>query len=221
MNPKTIAKLSKVFSRKLFLIVGCGLLLTHTALFAADNNPQAILHTNQGDITFELLADKAPITVANFLSYARDGFYNGTIFHRVIPRFMVQGGGFNEKMMELATKAPIINESDNGVHNDRWTVAMARTNDPNSASSQFFINTVVNSYLDAQGGKPGYAVFAKVIDGQEVVKTISKIPTQNVGANQNVPLTPIIITSVEIIDGTKANDEKTAPADNKKSETAK
>ena len=163
-----------------------------------DSNPVVIIHTSKGPITLQLYADKAPITVANFLSYAKSGFYNNTIFHRVIKRFMIQGGGFSRNMIEKQNRAPIINESYNGLHNDRWTVAMARTDDPDSASSQFFINTKTNSTLDAGRGKPGYAVFAIVIDGQQVVKAIEKSPTMTLESFANVPVSPIFIQRIEI-----------------------
>lgn len=163
-----------------------------------DKNPVVILHTSKGAITVELYAEQAPITVANFLAYAKSGFYNDTIFHRVIKRFMIQGGGFNKEMEEKNTNAPIINESGNGLHNDRWTIAMARTDDPDSASSQFFINTKMNASLDAGRGKAGYAVFGKVIEGQYVVQAIEKLPTMKFNQHGNVPVDPVIIESVEI-----------------------
>jgi cyclophilin family peptidyl-prolyl cis-trans isomerase len=165
---------------------------------AANKNPIAVMHTNKGAITLELYADKAPLSVANFVDYAQSGFYNGTIFHRVIKRFMIQGGGFTQDMLAKETKDPIVNESRNGLHNDNWTIAMARTNDPDSATSQFFINTKMNTNLDAGLGNPGYAVFGMVIDGQHVVKAIEKTAVATVGMYQNVPVEPIIIERVEI-----------------------
>ncbi|MBL4827347.1 MAG: peptidylprolyl isomerase [Spongiibacteraceae bacterium] len=157
-----------------------------------------VLHTNNGDITIELYPDKAPVSVANFLNYARSGFYNGTIFHRVIKRFMIQGGGFTQELVKKNTKAPIINESKNGLHNDRWSIAMARTNDPDSATAQFYINVAMNSQLDSRQGNPGYAVFGMVIDGQYAVKAIEKIATQAIGIHANVPVQAVIIQSVDI-----------------------
>ena len=166
---------------------------------AKTNNPIVIMHTSKGDITIELFQQKAPITVANFLDYAKSGFYDGTIFHRVIKRFVIQGGGFTPFMEKKETKAPIKNESDNGLYNDRWTLSMARTNDPDSATSQFFINLKMNSNLNKRGKNPGYAVFAEVVDGRHIVKDIAKSPTRTVGPYSDVPVEPIIIESVEIV----------------------
>lgn len=165
---------------------------------SATQNPVVVIHTNKGDITLELYAEQAPVTVANFLEYAKSGFYNGTIFHRVIKRFMIQGGGFTEKLKKKSVNAPIVNESSNGLHNDRWTVAMARTLDPDSATSQFYINAKMNSQLDSARGKPGYTVFGIVIDGQYVVKAIEKTATQAVGRFEALPNEAIIIESVDI-----------------------
>lgn len=164
---------------------------------AAENkNPVVVMETSMGNIKIELYPDKAPITVKNFLGYVDDKFYDGTIFHRVIPGFMAQGGGFEPGMKEKSTKAPIKNESDNGLSNTRGTIAMARTSDPDSATAQFFINVVDNSKLDAHGGRPGYAVFGKVIDGMDVVDKIVEAPTTTKGQFENVPQTDIIIKSV-------------------------
>lgn len=160
--------------------------------------PQVVLHTNRGDITLELYPDKAPLTVANFLAYAKSGHYNGTLFHRVIRNFMIQGGGLNESMNEKPLKDPVLNESANGLYNQRWTVAMARKNDPDSATAQFFINLKMNTELDPRQGKPGYTVFGKVIDGQYVVKSIGMVPTTNKNGYQNVPIENIVIESVDI-----------------------
>ena len=182
------------------VVFSCSALSENTAKAASTAvvNPTVVLHTSQGDITVELYADKAPITVSNFLDYARSGFYNGTIFHRVIKRFMIQGGGFTKEMVKKPTKDPIINESKNGLHNDRWTLAMARTNDPDSATAQFYINVSMNANLDSKNGNPGYAVFGMVIDGQHVVKAIEKSVTQIKNGYADVPVTPIIIESVDI-----------------------
>jgi peptidyl-prolyl cis-trans isomerase A (cyclophilin A) len=162
------------------------------------------LQTSMGEIKIALDAQKAPKTVANFLAYAKAGHYNGTVFHRVIPNFMIQGGGFTKDMVQKATKAPIPLESGNGLINSRGAVAMARTADPNSATAQFFINTVDNAFLDkafAQDGN-GYAVFGAVVDGMDVVDKIRAVPTDNRGMHANVPVTPVIINKV-IVEGPK------------------
>jgi cyclophilin family peptidyl-prolyl cis-trans isomerase len=161
-------------------------------------NITVIISTSKGDITAELYPDKAPITVANFVEYANAGFYEGTIFHRVIKRFMIQGGGMTQDLTEKATRDVIQNESKNGLHNDRWTLAMARTDDPHSAGSQFYINTKNNGSLDPQGGKLGYTVFGKVIDGKYVVQAIEKTATHRVNAFDDVPIEPITITAVTV-----------------------
>ena len=161
--------------------------------------PQVVLHTNQGDITLELYQDKAPITVANFLQYAESGFFNNTLFHRVVKRFVIQGGGFDTQFKEKPNGKPIVNESGNGLHNDRWTVAMARTADPDSATSQFYINMRMNGSLDAKYGKPGYAVFGKVIDGFHVAQAINRTPTRNAGgALAEMPVEMMFIKSVSV-----------------------
>lgn len=158
------------------------------------------METSMGKIVLELDAAKAPKTVANFLEYAKAGFYNGTIFHRVIDGFMIQGGGFDEKMTQKATRPPINNEASNGLSNAPMTIAMARTNDPNSATAQFFINLVDNKRLDyVPNGSPGYAVFGKVVQGEDVVRKIGKVETGSVGFYGDVPKTPIVITQVKVI----------------------
>ncbi|MEK8090641.1 peptidylprolyl isomerase [Thermithiobacillus plumbiphilus] len=165
-------------------------------------NPQVALHTNKGDIVLELDEAKAPKTVANFLEYVRSGHYNGTIFHRVINGFMIQGGGFDENMQQKDTRAPIENEADNGLKNDIGTIAMARTNDPHSASAQFFINVGNNDFLNHSGKTPqgwGYAVFGKVIEGMDVVNAIKDVPTGNKGFHQDVPKENVVIESAEIV----------------------
>ena len=149
------------------------------------------LTTSMGDIVVELDAQKAPKTVANFVQYVKAGHYNGTVFHRVIEGFMVQGGGMNADMSEKPTRAPIPLEAGNGLSNARGTLAMARTNAPNSATAQFFINVVDNTQLDNYGG--GYAVFGKVVDGMDVVDKIRTVPVANKGGHQNVPVTPVVI----------------------------
>ena len=171
------------------------------ALAAQAQNPQVELKTNQGTIVIELAADKAPKTVENFLQYTKDGFYNGTIFHRVIDGFMIQGGGMTADMKEKPTRAPIPNEAKNGLKNLTGTLAMARTRDPHSASAQFFINLKDNGFLDFPGQDGwGYAVFGKVVQGMEVVQKIAKAGTGNAGMHQNVPTTPIVIESAKLID---------------------
>ncbi len=154
------------------------------------------LHTNQGLITLELDDVKAPASVANFLSYVAKGHYDGTIFHRVIKGFMAQGGGFDVGMKQKATDAPIQNEANNGLKNDKYTVAMARTNAPHSASSQFFINTVDNEFLNFKSESPsgwGYAVFGKVVGGTDIVDKIEKVKTGRSGFHDDVPTDPVII----------------------------
>ena len=161
-------------------------------------NPVVKIVTNKGEILVELDVEKAPITVKNFLSYAKDGFYNGTIFHRVIKDFMIQGGGMTSAMQKKKTKAPIKNESDNKLRNNRGTIAMARTPHPDSATSQFFINHKDNHFLNAGKGKPGYAVFGKVVKGMEVVDAIAAVTTRQVGDQETVPVEPIVIKSITV-----------------------
>ena len=160
------------------------------------------LHTNHGDITLQLEAEKAPITVKNFLDYAASGFYDGTIFHRVIDGFMLQGGGFEAGMKQKPTQAAIQNEAANGLKNDNYTVAMARTSDPHSATAQFFINVADNNFLNYTAPNNqgyGYCVFGKVVEGKEVVDAIRKVKTGNSGTFQNVPQEDVIITRVEVL----------------------
>jgi len=168
---------------------------------ATQEYPQLILHTNHGAITIELFEDKAPESVANFIQYARDGHYDGTLFHRVISNFMIQGGGFDADFNEKSTRDPIFNEADNGLANDRGTLAMARTNDPHSATSQFFINVTDNAFLNHRskhsGQSWGYAVFGQVVDGMDVVDTIRQVPTGRQGMHADVPTEPVIIERVE------------------------
>ena len=169
---------------------------------AASARPVVALETSLGTIKIALDRDKAPVTVENFLQYVRSGHYDGTIFHRVIPNFMVQGGGFDADMKQKPTKAPIKNEASNGLKNRRATVAMARTNDPDSATSQFFINTVNNGYLDRAQAKDkvGYAVFGKVIDGMDVVDKIRRVKTTEVDGAENVPVEDVIIRSARRVE---------------------
>lgn len=155
------------------------------------------LATSHGDITIELLEDAAPVSCANFRQYADDKFFDGTIFHRVIPNFMIQGGGFDASMKRKETLAPIKNEADNGEKNLRGTLAMARTADVNSATSQFFINLRDNAFLDHGGRDFGYAVFARVTDGMDVVDAIAGVETGNKAGHQDVPLEPVVIRAVK------------------------
>ncbi len=160
------------------------------------------LHTNHGIITIDLDADKAPKTVANFLDYANSGAYNNTIFHRVIDGFMIQGGGFEPGMSQKPTNAPVENEAANGLKNEAYTVAMARTPDPHSATAQFFINIANNSFLNFTAATPqgfGYCVFGKVVEGQDVVDKIKKVKTGNRAGHQDVPSEDVIIERVEIV----------------------
>src|SRR5690606_36400554 len=161
------------------------------------------LHTNHGDIELALDFDKAPKTSANFLQYCKDGHYDGTIFHRVIPNFMIQGGGFEPGMKQKATRAPIENEADNGLWNLTGTIAMARTNEPHSASCQFFINVADNKFLN-HSGKPaqgwGYAVFGKVTTGMDVVNKIKGVRTTSKAGHQDVPVEDVVIQSVSVDD---------------------
>ena len=154
-----------------------------------------ILSTSHGEITIELNSDKAPITVENFLAYVDAGFYDKTIFHRVIPEFMVQGGDLTEDMKNKDSRAPIKNEADNGLKNERGSLSMARTQDVNSATSQFFINLKDNAFLDHGTRDFGYAVFAKVVEGIDVVDKIAAVPTGNRGGHQDVPVKPVFIQS--------------------------
>ena len=177
--------------------------------FTQDNNPDAkgtgmvtvTMQTNQGVITLELDGDKAPDTVANFVAYASAGHYDDTIFHRVIPGFMIQGGGFDADMNQKPVNAPIKNEANNGLKNVTGSVAMARTNDPHSATAQFFINLKDNTFLDHTSPDPrgwGYAVFGKVTDGMDVVQSIEAVPTGNRSGHQDVPLEAVVIEKVTI-----------------------
>jgi cyclophilin family peptidyl-prolyl cis-trans isomerase len=155
---------------------------------------QVKFETNQGSFTVELYLEKAPVTVANFVQYVKDDFYKKTIFHRVINGFMIQGGGFERDLFEKNTRAPIKNESDNGLKNKTGTLAMARTLDPNSATSQFFINLNDNVFLDYTSPEPekiGYCVFGKVVNGMEVIKKMGRVPTGNISIHSNVPIIPI------------------------------
>ena len=159
-------------------------------------NPQVVIKTSEGDITLRLFRDKSPVTVDNFLNYADSGFYNGTIFHRVISNFMIQGGGFTPDMVQKASGDPIVNESKNRLHNTRGTIAMARTNDPDSATSQFFINQRSNLKLDWAPGREGYTVFGEVILGMDIVDFIASAPTGKAGQFSDVPVETITIKEI-------------------------
>lgn len=162
--------------------------------------PKVLLKTSMGKIVLELNAEKAPKSVENFLTYVKDGHYNGTIFHRVIDGFMIQGGGFDKKMNQKPTRPPIKNEAANGLKNEPYTVAMARTNAPHSASAQFFINVGDNEFLNYPSRDGwGYAVFGRVIEGKEVVDKIKSVPTGSNDGHQNVPNQPIVIESASIV----------------------
>ncbi|WP_435011684.1 peptidylprolyl isomerase [Tundrisphaera lichenicola] len=181
-----------------FAFTSLGLLALATTTLAADDKPVVVMETSAGPVTIELDAKNAPITVANFLKYVDEGYYDNLIFHRVIPGFMVQGGGFDAKMSEKGKQhAPIRNESSNGLPNTRGTLAMARTNDPDSATSQFFINLIDNDFLNSQGGRPGYAVFGKVTDGMNVVDAIAKERTTTKGPHSDVPVKPVYMKSIK------------------------
>lgn len=166
-----------------------------------EKNPIVIMETSMGTVKVELFKDKAPISVRNFLSYVKDNYYDGTIFHRVIKSFMVQGGGLDENMQPKKTKFAIKNEATNGLKNVRGTLAMARTSVVDSATSQFFINVVDNAFLDHAGKTPdrfGYAVFGKVLEGMEVVDAIREVKTGNKAGHQDVPVDPVVIKSVRL-----------------------
>jgi len=185
-------------------ILSASISAVHAESADSAENPRVLMKTTDGDITIELYADKSPVTVENFLRYADDGHYDGTVFHRVISNFMIQGGGFDVELTEKETRGPIVNESKNKLHNTRGTLAMARTSDPDSAAAQFFINQRSNLRLDWSGGKDGYTVFGEVIDGMQVVDIISLADTGSAQAQtnlgptvfQDVPVQPIVILSV-------------------------
>lgn len=179
------------------LILSTSLFFATQVAFAA---PQVEFVTTEGKIVLELNAEKAPKSAENFMRYAKEGFYNGTVFHRVIPNFMIQGGGFDTQLEQKTTRAPIPNEAANGLQNQRGTIAMARTNDPHSATAQFFINHKNNVMLDYPSRDGwGYAVFGKVTQGMEVVDKIAAAATGNIKGMQNVPFKNIVIQSVNII----------------------
>jgi cyclophilin family peptidyl-prolyl cis-trans isomerase len=179
-------------------LLAAALLAAATLVHAAD--PRVELKTNQGVIVLELFPDKAPKTVANFLQYVKDGHYNGTVFHRVIDGFMIQGGGFEAGLKQKPTRAPIENEAKNGLRNDAGTIAMARTSDPNSATAQFFINVANNDALNyPRPDGHGYAVFGRVVQGMDVVNRIKGTRTGNRGPYQNVPMEDVVIESASVL----------------------
>jgi peptidyl-prolyl cis-trans isomerase A (cyclophilin A) len=173
------------------------------SIASAADAPRVKFTTSAGDIVVEVYPDKAPKTAENFLQYVRDKHYDGTIFHRVIDRFMVQGGGMDRNMAEKKTRAPVPHEGvqafEKGLKNEVGTLAMARTNDPNSATAQFFINVANNAFLDPKPGNPGYTVFGRVVSGMDVVEKIKRVPTGRSGMHDDVPLTPVVITSATIV----------------------
>lgn len=192
-------------SQKTFILLLLGIfgLTAEASGGATAKNPPCVkLQTNLGDIVIELSSEKAPISVENFLRYVNEGFYNGTLFHRVINNFMIQGGGFDPNFNPKPTHSPIQNEADNGLKNKVGTIAMARTSDPNSATSQFFINTANNDSLDYHGKNRqdwGYAVFGHVIEGMDVVNTIQEVKTGRQGRYADVPLEPVIIEKATVM----------------------
>ncbi len=182
--------------KRVIVIILIFMFLSANSIWAESPNPLVRMETNHGVITLELHPQAAPQTVKNFIQYVQDGFYNGTIFHRVIKGFMIQGGGLTADMQKKKTLASIPNEADSGLKNRRGTIAMARTMNPHSATSQFFINTVDNPFLDHKGKDPkgwGYCVFGKVVDGMDVVDAIERVSTTVKTGRRDVPITPVII----------------------------
>lgn len=195
--------LKKLFAALFALLLCCAMQPAHSQPknFSTKGKQTMIkLHTNHGDITLQLDADKAPLTVANFIEYVNSGFFDGTIFHRVMDNFMIQGGGFEPGMKQKPTNAPVKNEAANGLKNEKYSIAMARTSDPHSATAQFFINVANNGFLDHPGQDGwGYCVFGKVVEGMEVVDAIGKVKTGNSGFHQNVPKEDVVITKAEVV----------------------
>ncbi|MFP1764106.1 peptidylprolyl isomerase A [Lonsdalea quercina] len=188
MSKRILATIATVFTLSAF-----------SPAFAATASTHVLLTTSAGNIELALDDQKAPESVKNFVSYVDSGFYNGTVFHRVIPGFMVQGGGFTSDLKQKATNPPVKNEADNGLRNLRGTISMARTTEKDSATSQFFLNVADNAFLDHGQRDFGYAVFGKVVKGMDVADKISQVQTENVGPYQNVPIKPIVIQSAKII----------------------
>lgn len=196
------------------------LLFLLASVSASAANPQVEIDTNQGSFVVELYPDKAPQTVANFLKYVENGFYPGTVFHRTINRFMIQGGGFTSDLKEKLTLPPIVNESNNGLKNEPGTLAMARAFEPNSGTSQFFINLNDNKFLNYYKPDPhyiGYCVFGKVIHGMDVIERIGETPTHSAGQYTNVPVQPVIIEKVGILASPIDTAGATEPAESPKS----
>ena len=189
-------------------VLACLALLASSVAGAAA--PQVELKTTMGTIVLELDADRAPETVKNFQQYVQSGHYNGTVFHRVIPGFMIQGGGFTADLGHKPTREPIKNEANNGLKNAVGTIAMARTSDPHSATSQFFINVVDNPALDYREGNFGYAVFGKVVSGMDVVQSIATVQTAARPPHQNVPVKPVVIESARVLGAASKPGKKTA-----------
>ena len=190
--------MKQLFTALFALLLCCTMQTSHSS--TQGKQTMVKLHTNKGVITLQLDAEKAPNTVKNFLDYVNSGFYSGTIFHRVIPNFMIQGGGFEPGMKQKKNNAPIKNEAANGLKNDNYTVAMARTGDPHSATAQFFINVKDNGFLNYPGQDGwGYCVFGKVVEGKEVVDAIRSVKTGNRSGFQDVPLEDVIITKAEMV----------------------
>ena len=208
MTEMNMRNMTNLLPRLLSCLLAATLSISMSVAWAQSDdlveNPRVLMKTTNGDITIELFADKSPITVENFLRYVDDGHYDGTVFHRVISNFMIQGGGFDAELKEKPTRDPIVNESKNKLHNTRGTLAMARTSDPDSAAAQFFINQRSNLRLDWAGGKDGYSVFGEVIDGMQIVDIISLTDTGTAQAQtargptifQDVPVQPIVVLSV-------------------------
>ncbi len=192
--------------KKFSLLLLCiSLLMCHSAMAASalPSNPRVALETSMGVIVLELYPDKAPISVKNFLAYVRDGFYDEAIFHRVIKGFMIQGGGFTADMSKKRTRPPFKNEADNGLKNRHYTVALARTQDPHSATSQFFINAKDNTFLDHKAKNTngwGYCVFGKVVEGMKVVDAIESVKTTTRGSYRDVPAKPVIILKARVVE---------------------
>ncbi|MDR2209446.1 MAG: peptidyl-prolyl cis-trans isomerase [Azoarcus sp.] len=207
-------------TRQLLAFLAFGL----CTLAAHATNPQVELKTNLGQIVLELDEELAPRTTENFLSYVRDGYYDGTIFHRVIKGFMIQGGGMDETLTEKQARAPIENEANNGLKNETGTVAMARTSDPNSARAQFFINVADNDFLNFRAPDSkrwGYAVFGKVIKGMDIVQKIENRPTQPQGLHENVPVSAVVIESARILENAPALEEKPVAPPSRKGASTK
>lgn len=202
----------RLISAVLFIVLGAFASLI--PLSALAQNPQVEVKTSMGSFTLELNQDKAPKSVANFLQYMKEGFFKDTVFHRVIDGFMIQGGGFDRKMQQKSTRAPIDNEAGNGLKNDTGTIAMARTSAPHSATAQFYINVADNAALNHREPTPqgyGYAVFGRVSKGMDVVMRIAKVATGSSGPHQDVPVKPIMIESITLVTGATATPATPAP----------